>query len=105
MYAIYDDEAPVGFVMVAYFDDDDRDNNAVPYYFLWRLMIDEGHQNKGYGREVMKLIIDEVKTMPKGESNAFFTSTNGPAAMKLYESLGFVGTVERFGETELKFEL
>ena len=76
VYGIYNNETPVGFVMVAYFEDDDRDNNGIPYYFLWRLMIDENHQNKGYGRESMKLIIEEVKKFPLGKSNAFYTSTH-----------------------------
>ena len=45
-------------------------------------MIDENHQNKGYGREAMKLIIEEVRTFPKGEANAFYTSTSGEAALR-----------------------
>ena len=106
VYGIYDNETPVGFVMVAYFEDDDRDNEGIPYYFLWRMMIDENHQNKGNGREAMKLIIEEVKTFPKGKSNAFYTSTNGVAALKLYEGSGFVMTGEiRYGEVELRFAL
>jgi len=103
---IYDDETPVGFTMVSYYEDDDRDNDGVPYYFLWRMMIDENHQNKGYGREAMKLIIEKVKMLPMGQSNAFYTSTNGVGALKLYESVGFVRTeVERYGEVELRFAL
>ena len=107
VYGIYNDEMPVGFVMVAYFEDDDRDNNAIPYYFLWRLMIDEKHQNKGYGHEAMKLIIEEVKTLPNGYANAFYTSTHGENALKLYESLGFARTNrEKLGEEiELRMEL
>jgi len=107
VYGIYNDETPVGFVMVAYFEDDDRDNSGIPYYFLWRLMIDEQHQNKGYGREAMKLIIEEVKTLPKGSSNAFYTSTHGAAALKLYEGLGFTRTRRESPgeEVELRIEL
>ena len=100
-YGIYDDETPVGFLMVAYFEDDDYDNKNVPYYFLWRMMIDENHQNKGYGREAMKLIIDEVRTFPKGESNAFYTSTCGEAALKLYESCGFKRTGQLNGKEDV----
>jgi len=106
VYGIYNDEIPVGFVMVAYFEEDDRDNEGIPYYFLWRMMIDEKHQNKGYGREAMKLIIEEVKTFPKGKSNAFYTSTHGAAALKLYKSLGFKVTKEVPGEEiELRLAL
>jgi len=106
VYGIYSDGTPVGFVMVAYFEDDDRDNDGIPYYFLWRMMIDENHQNKGYGREAMKLIIEKVKTFPNGESNAFYTSTNGEAALKVYEGVGFERTgVMRYGEIELRLAL
>jgi len=98
VYGIYDNETPVGFLMVAYFKDDDYDNKNVPYYFLWRMMIDENHQNKGYGREAMKLIIEEVKTFPKGKSNAFYTSTRGEAALKLYEGVGFKRTGQINGQ-------
>jgi len=98
VYGIYSDETPVGFVMVAYFEDDDYDDTGVPYYFLWRLMIDENHQNKGYGCQAMKLIIEEVKAFPKGEANAFYTSTAGSAALKLYESLGFEKTGQINGQ-------
>lgn len=41
--AIYANEEPVGFIML--FDDPDK-----PEYFLWRLMVADGHQRKGYGR-------------------------------------------------------
>ena len=106
VYGIYDDEAPVGFLMVAYFEDNDYDNKNIPYYFLWRMMIDGNHQNKGYGREAMKLIIEKVKTLPNGESNAFYTSTNGEAALKVYEGVGFERTgVMRYGEIELRLAL
>jgi len=106
VYGIYNDEIPVGFVMVSYYEDDDRDNEGIPYYFLWRMMIDENHQGKGYGKEAMKLIIEKVKTLPMGQSNAFYTSTNGSAALKLYEGLGFERTgAIRYGEIELKYAL
>ena len=105
VYGIYYNEIPVGFVMVAYFEDDDRDNNGIPYYFLWRLMIDENHQNKGYGRKAMKLIIEEVKTLPKGQSNAFYTSTLGTAALKLYEGLGFKRTRRESPGEEVELRL
>ena len=106
VYGIYNDETPVGFMMVAFFEEDDIGNDGAPYYFLWRMMIDENHQSKGYGQEAMKLIIQEVKTMPKGESNAFYTSTNGEAAMKCYEKSGFEKTgLIRGEETVLKLTL
>ena len=104
-YGIYHDETPVGFVMVAYFTEDDRGNHGIPYYFLWRLMIDEKHQGKGYGREAMQLVIDEVKTLPKGYANAFYTSTHGAAALRLYEGLGFKRTGQEAEGEEIELRL
>jgi len=101
VYGIYDDENPVGFMMVAYFKDDDYDDSGIPYYFLWRMMIDENHQNKGYGQEAMRLIIKEVKALPRGEAAAFYTSTRGEAALKLYASCGFEKTGQLNGREEV----
>jgi len=102
--AIYHEETPVGFVMVDYdaatsFDDADEINNhGAPYYYLWRLMIDENHQNKGYGRAAMSLVINEVKTLPLGAANAFYTSVVmeevNPVGANFYLSLGFEKTGE-----------
>jgi len=105
VYGIYNSEIPVGFVMVAYFEENDRDNKGVPYYFLWRLMIDKSHQNKGCGREAMRLIIREVKTFPRGQSNAFYTSTHGTAALRLYEGLGFKRTGREAPGEEIELRL
>ena len=107
IYGIYNAEQPVGFVKVTYWQDDDRDNNNIPYYFLHRLMIDENHQGKGYAYDAMKLVVEEVKTLPNGSANAFFTSTHGEHATRLYEKLGFVRTYrEKEGEeVELKLAL
>lgn len=95
----------MGFAMVDYIGDpavanadDDIDNNGKPYYYLWRLMIDDAHQNKGYGRKAMELIINEVKVLPRGGADAFYTSVVmeevNPVGANFYLSLGFVKTGE-----------
>lgn len=65
--AIYEDDEPIGFVMLALFDPDipleDR-----PAYYLWRFMIKADRQSQGYGRQVLDLIVakcqkDQVKTL------------------------------------------
>ena len=105
VHAIYHEETPVGFVMVDYLDAaasiedaDEINNNGEPYYYLWRLMIDEKYQNKGYGRAAMALVIDEVKTLPLGEAKAFYTSVVmedvNPVGANFYLSLGFKKTGE-----------
>jgi diamine N-acetyltransferase len=34
------------------------------FYYFWRLMIDKNHQGKGYGKQAVAKILEEVKTEP-----------------------------------------
>src|SRR4051794_35797297 len=52
--AIYADDEPVGFLML-HANDDERE------YFLWRFMIAGDHQGKGYGRDALALLVEEVR--------------------------------------------
>ena len=45
-WAVYDDETPVGFVMIS---DEVGAPGYIPQY-LWRLLIDERHQRRATGR-------------------------------------------------------
>ena len=99
VWGIYNDATPVGFAMVDYCEQsagDTIDNQFQNYYYLWRFMIDENHQRKGYGLDAIKLIIEQVKTMPMGESNALYTSVDPRAGnpIPFYEKLGFEKTGE-----------
>src|SRR5687768_1905712 len=50
--AVYADELPVGFVMLA--DDVPPGNETIPWrYYLWRMLIDERYQRRGYGRAAL----------------------------------------------------
>jgi len=94
---IYHKEAPVGFMMIAYNPDFDIfDNKGAPYYYLWRLMIDEAYQSKGYGRKAMELLIDEIKSFKWGTANAIYTSLvpASDVTPKFYGSFGFEKTGE-----------
>jgi len=99
-YAIYYNDTPVGFIMAVYNPPesflDCVDNNGQPFYYLWRNMIDENHQKKGYGRAALELLIAEAKAGKHGVANAFYTSTarQSKVTPKFYGSLGFVYTGE-----------
>lgn len=95
-FAIFDDETPVGFLMLghntaALFGCPDIVKNS---YLLWRLMIDEKHQKKGYGHEATRLAIEFVKTFPCGHAEYLVTSyePENTVAQRLYQSFGFVET-------------
>jgi diamine N-acetyltransferase len=56
--AIYADECPVGFIMTGM---DPKDE----FCFLWRFMIDEKHQKKGFGKRALELVFEYLKTQTK----------------------------------------
>lgn len=102
-FGIYNDDTLVGFVMVGFDKDDyweDAPDIAVGNYNLWRLMIDKEYQNKGYGKQVVALVLDFIKTYPCGKAEYCWLSYepgNG-IAKKLYESFGFEETGDMDGE-------
>lgn len=97
--AIYVDNQPVGFVMLS---EDTKTNE----YEIWRFMIDNEHQRKGYGTQALLLIINHVKTLPR--ATALYTSVvEGDGSPKVfYEKFGFKHTGEyEEGEAVMKLPL
>ena len=87
MRVIYANETPVGFLMTS--EAPDRGE-----YFVWRLMVDAGHQGKGYGSRAVKLLIERIKA--SGNARKLLTSHlmgDGDAG-GFYQKLGFVYTGE-----------
>lgn len=97
-FAIYADEVPVGFVMLGYY----KSRNQ---YTLWKFLIDKHYQNRGYGKEALRLAIKYlVETF--GVSEIYTGVALGNAvAKKLYNSIGFVetGVIEDYME-EMRYE-
>ena len=84
-FAIYDDDTIVGFIMMGYYE-------VKRYYTLWEFMIDSKYQNKGYGRQALKLGLNFVKEK-FGPVDIYTGVTPGNTiAKKLYESVGFEST-------------
>ncbi|MDE6621419.1 MAG: GNAT family N-acetyltransferase [Lachnospiraceae bacterium] len=48
----------VGFIMLGYYE-------VEGYYTLWKFMIDEKYQNKGYGKRALRLGIDNQSCRTK----------------------------------------
>lgn len=108
-FAIYDVDTVVGFILMGYDNDwsgEERDNwlnsdaykayDGKYYYFIWRFMIGEKYQRKGYGREALKQALDFIRTEPCGKAE-YVTLSYEPAnevARKLYFSLGFYEPAE-----------
>ena len=68
-FAIYADEKLVGFCMFA-FDPEDEDEED--RYWLWRFMIDQNEQGKGYGQAALQEIIRYFK---KNGADRLYLST------------------------------
>ena len=97
--AICADETPVGFVML--YDDPNKHE-----YFLWRLMIAEPHQRKGFGERAIGLLVEYVRTRPKARSlrASYVPLDGGPQGF--YKKLGFEPTGEvEHGEIVVRLSL
>ena len=89
-FAIYCDGEMVGFTMFA-FDEDYEDPDD--RYWLWRLMIDESFQGKGYGTAALKEIIRYFKE--HGANNIrLSTKDTNKVALSIYQKAGFRVTGE-----------
>ncbi len=86
-FAIYADKQMVGFIMLGYYEINHQ-------YTLWKLLIDEKYQNKGYGKEALKLGVKYlVNQFHAKEVYTAYYATNH-VAKKLYTSFGFCETGE-----------
>lgn len=97
--AIYADDQPVGFVMLSWNVTPDPPRIIGPW-FLWKLLIDERHQGRGYGREAVKLVAGIARD--QGASELLTSHVVGDGSPEpFYRHIGFVST----GEEDEKGEL
>ena len=102
-FGIYEGGTPVGFLMIGFDADDcweDAPSIARGNYNLWRLMIDKNYQNKGYGKEAVRLALEFIKTFPCGKADFCWLSyePENEIASRLYHSFGFAETGEMDGD-------
>jgi len=109
MWSVHDGDQLVGFVMIsdnipqAVLDDDD---DVVGPYFLWRLVIHEPFQRRGYGRATIDAVVAYLRTRP-GADVLYVSSVPGEGSpMPFYLGYGFVKT-DRVadGEEVLRLDL
>ncbi len=90
--AVYADGLPVGFVMLSWNVEPQPPEINGPW-FLWKLLIDHPQQGKGYGREVVRQIVELVRGQGATELlTSHVPGEGGPAGF--YARLGFVPTGE-----------
>lgn len=102
-FAIYDDDQPVGFMML---DEDAEDANAERCLIIWRIMFPVENQNKGYGTAAIREIIRLAKDSGKYDFLLIDYAPDNKIAEHVYTKLGFKPTgVFEHGEYELRLDL
>lgn len=102
-FGIYEEDKPVGFLMIGFDVDDyweDAPAVAKGNYNLWRLMIDKAYQGRGYGKEAVRLALEFIKSFPCGAAEYCWLSyePENESAKNLYSSFGFAETGDMDGE-------
>lgn len=98
-FAIYDEEIPVGFMML----DEDLEERCL---VIWRIMFPVEYQNKGYGTQAVKQIIQLAKESGKYDFMIIDHHPDNKVAQHVYEKLGFKPTGEiSNGEIVLRLDL
>jgi diamine N-acetyltransferase len=102
--AVYSGDEPVGFVMLSWNVPPGRPGIIGPYY-LWRLLIDEHHQGREFGREVLTQVVDLIHADGATELLTSYRPGDGEP-WPFYQKFGFEPTGELDdGEIVLRLDL
>ena len=101
-FGIWDGDTPVGFAIIGHNSEEYEEMAEVfrHSYCLWRFMIDQRYQKRGYGRDALKLLLDYIRTFPDGVESLWSTSwePGNDVAAKLYNDFGFIENGEKDGD-------
>jgi diamine N-acetyltransferase len=98
--AIYHGEVPVGFVMLA--DDVPPGNEYIPFrYYLWRMLIDERFQGRGFGRAALDRVVEYLRTRPDADVLVTSIVAGEGSPLGFYLRYGFRPTGAMFDREEL----
>ena len=103
--AVYADDEPVGFVMVSW-DVEPRPPVIIGPWFLWKIIIDERYQGRGYGAATVRQIADIVRAAGATELlTSYVPDDAGPDGF--YRRIGFVptGDLDAAGEIIVRLPL
>ncbi|MGM9520905.1 MAG: GNAT family N-acetyltransferase [Oscillospiraceae bacterium] len=101
-FGLYEDDKPVGFLMIGYgtIGDDEEPQIANDSYCIWRLMIDERFQGRGFGKEAMEAALAYIRTWPCGKAGYCWVSYDpeNMVGKSLYAKMGFKENGEMDGD-------
>lgn len=96
MRAVYADDTPIGFIMT-HTGSDYEDGIDCPGVFLWRFMIAEPYQGKGFGKRALERLIQHLKAM--GVPQLYTSCEQGEGSPEgFYRKLGFASTGGHYGD-------
>jgi diamine N-acetyltransferase len=96
----------VGFVMISDNIPEPMDEDLVGPYYLWKLLIDEGFQGRGYGAATLDAVVGYLGARP-GADVLFTSCADGPGSPRgFYLRHGFIDTDRvMWGENLLALDL
>jgi GNAT superfamily N-acetyltransferase len=100
-WAVYDEEMPVGFVMIS----DEVDGPGYIPHYLWKLLIDERHQRRGLGTATLDLIVDYFRGRPGVEVLSTSAGEGDGGPIPFYERYGFERTGDIVFDDEVLLRL
>ncbi len=92
--AVYDNDIMVGFLMYC-IDENDGE------YWIYRMMVDEKYQSKGYGKQMLEKLLGLIKQ--DRTRNKIFLGVHKESinAVKLYKRFGFYFNGQVFGNEHI----
>jgi len=100
-WAIYAEDIPVGFVMIS----DEVDGPGYIPQYLWRLLIDQRYQGRGYGAAALDLIVEYFQRRPGVEVIRTSCGEGDGSPLGFYERYGFTRTGDRVFDDEILLRL
>lgn len=82
---IYDEDKLIGFAMYGLFEDEGTNGRV----WLDRFMIGHEHQGKGYSKNSLRLLINQLYKEYKYDEIFLSIYDDNATAIKIYENLGF----------------
>ncbi|MCT4786205.1 GNAT family N-acetyltransferase [Exiguobacterium aestuarii] len=83
-YAFYEDERPVGFMMIG------AENQTERYVWLDRFMMDQNEQGKGVGTKCLRIAVEFIQTEYDVDDIILSLHPENEAAKRFYAKNGFV---------------
>jgi RimJ/RimL family protein N-acetyltransferase len=93
--AIYADDEPAGFVMVSW-NVEPQPPEIIGPWFLWKLLIDQRHQGRGYGSEAVR----QVAALVRAEGATELLTSYVPEDVGRRGSTGGLGLRRRASSTQ-----